>query len=286
MLKLVVSTEEFDPRTLEQDDLDVAADLRTSGVRGGAPTSTFDRLLNRATTRRARPQACAGEAAADWFTRDIPVVSVRPRPGVAVRNAAYVEVASGVRVAPHPTLRASVQLTDALEATRDVAVAPVPGALHDADPFGLVTTRGGKTEADALLVTIDSRDTGGVTRDEPLVLELDRGLAVDEHVLPFAWDGEFYVPLGYSRRRDAGCEIVIERLAAPISTSRSLGGSIRILFRKLVGRRLGLRYDYPLLRMAAVNQEGIVSFETDASVLKAAVAPARSGPPLRARNHR
>ena len=69
----------------------------------------------------------------------------------------------------------------------------------------------------------------------------DQHLAPGESVLPFAWDGEFYVPLGFSRPTDTGCDIVVERLPEPISTTRSLGGSVRILFRKLVGRRSGFR---------------------------------------------
>lgn len=278
VLKLIVSTEQFDPRNLQQEDLDISARPRALvGVRG-TPGSSLDRLLLRVGTRRARPQS-AGEVAADWYARDIQVVSVRPRARAACAPDKSVEVAPGILLAPHPTLRATVQLTDSMEATRDVAAAPVPGGLQveGTMPFGLIATRGGEPEADAVLITLDEHtDIGAVTRGDPLVLRLNRSLEKDEHVLPFAWDGEFYIPLGYARRSGAGTEIVLERLCTPVATQRSLVGSIRILFRKLVGKALGLPPAYPLLRMTSVADEGTVTYEKDSAVIKQAVGQANS----------
>jgi len=273
LLKIICSTEEFDPRTLEQGDLDITAELRPSGVRA-APKSTLDRLLQRIGTRRARPEGGDGEATADWFARDVQVVSVRPREGVAVAEGASVEVAAGVRLASHPSLRATVRLSSAPDATRDLQVAPAPEALRDTAPFGLVATRGGETEADSVVVEVAAEDISEVNADQPLVLVLDRGLENDEHVLPFAWDGEYYIPLGFARRTETGSEVVLQRLSAPISTERSLTGSVRILFRKLVGKRVGLPYEYPLLRMATASDDGSIAFEKDIDRIAATVGQA------------
>ncbi|GAA3688440.1 hypothetical protein GCM10023081_27230 [Arthrobacter ginkgonis] len=277
VLKLIVSTEAFDPRSLQQGDLEVSAGPRAA-VRGRGPRSSLDRMLTRVGTRLIRPLE-EGEATADWYTRDIQVVAVRPRAGVSCASDKDVQVAPGVTLAPHPSLRATVQLTAAPDATRDLAAAPVPEALQGEGvmPFGLVATRGGEPEADAILVTLDPHDDAGVvTREHPLVLRLDRSLDQDEHVLPFAWDGEFYVPLGYARRSGTGTEIVVERLCDPVASQRSLTGSIRILFRKLIGKALGLPPAYPLLRMASVAADGEVTFEGESGAIRQAVGRAES----------
>lgn len=271
LLKLLVSTEEFDPRTLSQADLDVEADLQVREVRA-APRSAFDRMLDRVATRRARPPE-PGEGTPDWFTRDIIVTSVRPLRDVPVLPDQEVEVAPGLTVAPHPSFTGTFRATGAEDATRDLGVAPVPAALDEATPFSFATTRDGAGEADALIV----RTVGlavDVTEEHPLVLRTHQRLDDGESVLPFAWDGEFYIPLGFSRSTDTGCEIVLERLSLPVSTERGFGDSVRIMFRKLVGKRIGLSFEYPLLRLATVDPGGEVTFEKDRDAITRAVSGA------------
>ena len=284
VLKLIVSTEPFDPRPLEQDDLKVSAPPRhevstRDGAQDRAPQSSLDRLLNRVATRRARPQS-SGEATADWYTRDLTVVSVRPRPGVEVTNDAVAELGAGVRVKPHETLKATVELATATDATRDLSSAPVPECLQGTGtmPFALTTTRDGAQAADAVVVHLDPQSPpDAVTPEQPLVITVDQALEPGEHLLPFAWDGEFYIPLGHARpSAGAGTDIVIERLAEPVATDRSLGGSIRILVRKLVGKAFGLPPKYPLLRLARVAADGTVSYEADRVALAKAVEAADS----------
>ncbi|HET7277832.1 MAG TPA: caspase family protein [Dermatophilaceae bacterium] len=78
-LKAIVSTLEFDPRSLEQDELDVTMPSAKGPIlRGGAvPHSTLDRLLTRVTTRRLAPPGEL-ERVADWRTDDLYVVTHRP----------------------------------------------------------------------------------------------------------------------------------------------------------------------------------------------------------------
>jgi pimeloyl-ACP methyl ester carboxylesterase len=56
-----------------------------------------------------------------------------------------------------------------------------------------------------------------------------------------------------------------------VATQRDVVGSIRILFRKLIGRRLGLPYEYPLLRMASVDLDGELVYVDDEAATRAAV---------------
>ena len=70
-------------------------------------------------------------------------------------------------------------------------------------------------------------------------------------MLPVAWDGEQWLPLGYAR---AGGEIVLERLPEPVIGTRSLRSAVSILFQKIVKPKLGLTFDYP--QLAIVESDG------------------------------
>lgn len=83
-LKVIVSTTEFDPRTLQQEELDVTAAAvatrSSSSVRSmpSLPTSTLERLVQRVTTRRVGPRPAAAERIADWTVTDLFVTVRRP----------------------------------------------------------------------------------------------------------------------------------------------------------------------------------------------------------------
>ncbi|MDN5794980.1 MAG: caspase family protein [Intrasporangium sp.] len=75
-LKVIVSTLEFDPRSLQQPELDVEDG---SSVRSlTEPRSTLDRLLTAVSTRRVQPTG-APQPVADWRTTDVLVTTHRPR---------------------------------------------------------------------------------------------------------------------------------------------------------------------------------------------------------------
>ena len=77
-LKVITSTLEFDPRTLEQPELaTTAGDL--AAVRSlSRPRSTLDRLLAGVTTRRLH-RSSGEHPVADWRTSDLYVITHRPR---------------------------------------------------------------------------------------------------------------------------------------------------------------------------------------------------------------
>lgn len=76
-LKIVTSTLEFDPRSLEQPELDVDVAESAPVVRGLREAgSTLDRLLVRVATRGV--EAASASQAADWRTDDLYVVTHRP----------------------------------------------------------------------------------------------------------------------------------------------------------------------------------------------------------------
>jgi hypothetical protein len=82
-LMVGMSTLEFDPRSLEQEELDVSAVPAAGTTRGaGVPPalrSNLERVLGGTRTRRLGPSAAAA-AVADWRTDSVFVVTTRPRP--------------------------------------------------------------------------------------------------------------------------------------------------------------------------------------------------------------
>ncbi len=80
-LKVITSTLEFDPRSLEQPELDVDDVSPSRGLADGLaePRSTLDRLLAGGPTRRLRSGDSEVAAVADWRTNDVYVTTARPR---------------------------------------------------------------------------------------------------------------------------------------------------------------------------------------------------------------
>ncbi|MGY1636875.1 caspase family protein [Geodermatophilus sp. SYSU D00742] len=278
LLKVVVSTTQFDVAALLQDDLDLTTVDRTTRAAPPVLRSTLDRLVNRIAARHIGASPQAGEAAADWFATDVVVTVTRPAAGQRITPDTDVTLAPGLTVARHPALTAEVRLASAAEISRSVRTPPEPPVLRDdpdAQPFPLQRTRDTVPDFDVLEL-VDVRDAAAVTEDTPLRLHVDRPLDRDEELLAVAFDGEAYLPVGYGRprargdARGGGIDVVIERLPEPTSTTRDLRGSISILFRKLVLRRLGAQYRHPLLRLVRVDGERL-TYDDDEAHVRAAV---------------
>jgi pimeloyl-ACP methyl ester carboxylesterase len=93
-------------------------------------------------------------------------------------------------------------------------------------------------------------------------------------LLAVGFDGEFFLPLGRLGGR-GNTEISLERLPKPTSSGRSLHGSIRIFFQKVISQELGLTFDsYPILAAATVDAEGKVTYEKNRKIVAGKVAAA------------
>jgi pimeloyl-ACP methyl ester carboxylesterase len=119
-------------------------------------------------------------------------------------------------------------------------------------------------------------NSNAVTPSSPLRVHLQIPLDGHAEILPFAFDGEFYIPLGYAVSDGGKTLVELQRLPTPVSEKeRSLTGSIRILFQKLVVGPFGLGYDYPVLSVASLASNRKVSYEHDADNVKGQVAAAQ-----------
>jgi pimeloyl-ACP methyl ester carboxylesterase len=277
LLKLIVSTAEFDATLLQQDKLDLPVTrslTRSAGHKGG----TLNRLMNRVTTRDIGREPESDEVCDDWVTSQVQFTTVRPQGAIALESEKAVLLGAGVTLEPHPSLRANVRLTTVPQSTRDLGNDMLPPILREnpevVQPFQFTVSRGTDPGLSVLELS-NVNDYGAVTPEAPLTVVADVLLAENEHLLSVAFNGEFYLPLGIGRRKGNQTEIKLERLPDPVSIGkRSLGGSIRIFFQKVVAEKLGLPFEHPILAAVDVGADETVQYEGTVEAVKQRVAKA------------
>ncbi len=196
----------------------------------------------------------------DWTVHDIHVTTIRPLDSVEMGKE-DVEL-QGVMVKAHPALSGKVNLASQKEATRAAGGAPVAPAAFDGNPniqdveFNQPI---GKAAPLSVLELSDIADTSAVTSDQPLELKINTELAEGEYLLPIAYDSELdmFVPVGGADDEEGGTNIRIENLPTPTPAgTRSLGGSIKILFKRVVMEKIGFKSEYPILAEGVVSDNG------------------------------
>ncbi|MEG4146590.1 caspase family protein [Microcoleus sp. Pol12B5] len=275
ILKLIVSTAEFDASSLEQDGLNPPpANRAIAGSQG-----TLDRLMQGAHTREAVKATGTYD---NWMTKEVAITIVRPLDAKSITPNRSTFLQNGaVEVQPHPQLKAKVNLTTVPQASRDLGNLILPSILRQqpriTQSFYFTTSRGTDPGLSAFELS-DVEDYTVVTPESPLKLLVNTELDDNEHLLPFAYDGEFFLPLGRGKKvSDNKVEITLERLAKPTSTvnSRSLQGSIRIFMEKVAHQKLGRPFEYPILAVADVDDTGKVTYDKNLEIVKSKVTEAR-----------
>ncbi|MGK7953021.1 MAG: caspase family protein [Xenococcaceae cyanobacterium] len=276
MIKMIVSNDEFDARLLSQDKLDVS---RTRSRDIESPNqSSLQRLMNRTQDREIEPADSVRFD--DWYAEEITIVTVRPLDSTPVPREQEQQLGVGVKLQPHPSLEANARLTTTPQVSRDLGNKIVPPILREdpevIQPFQFTTSRGTDPGLSVLELS-DVADHEVVTPDAPLKLLVDAPLADNEYLLPVGYDGEFFLPLGRGKPTvDGKTEIELERLPAPVSQEeRSLQGSIRIFFEKVIGKYFGREFKYPILAVAEVGEDKKVTYNQDENYVKQQVANAK-----------
>ncbi|MDB9511652.1 caspase family protein [Kamptonema animale CS-326] len=280
VLKLIVSTAEFDATLLEQERLD-APRTRAVKIAGKGGKSVLNRLMNRVQTRDLLSQPEKDEVWDDWVTSQITFTTVRPQETTPIpQTGEAVSLGAGVEMRSHPSLKANARLTTIPQATRDVGNMILPPILRDnpefIQSFQFTASRGTDPGLSALELS-NVEDAAAVTPEQPLELIIDAPLAENEALIGIGYDGEFFVPAGLGKRGDRGqTEIKLDRLPDPVSSgSRSLGGSVRIFFQKVALQKLGYDYEYPILAIADLLTNDKVSYEKDIHEVREWVAKAQ-----------
>ncbi|QQE65196.1 caspase [Leptolyngbya sp. BL0902] len=280
VLKLIVSPTAFDGRLLEQQKLNLFQGelhgfYREDVTRSMPPKGMLNRLMKRIQTRDIGDDEDE-DTTDDWMTSQITITTVRPRETVALSAAApQVTLMNGITIQNPEGFSAQARLTTVTQSTRDLGSHILPPLLRDqTQAFQFTASRATDPGLSALELR-DVKNSEAVTAANPLKLVADVALEPDAMVLPVAFDGEFYLPLGHGISKDNQTEITIEHLPEPISEGqRSLGGAIRIFFQKVVRQKLGLPFEYPFLRVAEVNN-GEVTYITDPATVASRVAQAQ-----------
>jgi hypothetical protein len=282
LLKLIICTEEFDPRALEQPSLDMPrapSATRSVGTKGVGRDGSLNRLMRKIQTR----ELVADEPVAidDWQATEVSFTTVRPLATTPLAApGATITLSGGVTVEGHPGLKAaSARLATAPLSTRDLGNIRLPRLLYD-DPsvvqsLTFTASRGNDPGLSVLELT-NVADPSVVTPQAPLRLNMPMSLEQNAHVLPIGYDGEFFLPLGrVESRSDNSTTIALDRLPPPLVDSRSLTGAIKIFFLKAFSKAVGQDFQYPILGAADVSPDGAVTAIRDQYQVKDRVAKAQ-----------
>ncbi|MGB3650695.1 MAG: caspase family protein [Rivularia sp. (in: cyanobacteria)] len=277
IFKLIVCTSEFDATLLEQDKLDLPHQKYTPKNRGSLRAGTLNRLMNRLQSRDIIFDDV--EEYDDWVTSQVVIKTHRPLETTTVPNSGYgVSLGAGVLLQSHPRLQAEARLINVSSSTRGANNNHLPPLLRESQPFPLTSSRSIEPAANVLeLRDINPETIATVTRENPLKLIVDTSLAPGEKVLPVAYDGEFYLPLGVGYSKNGKTEIRLELLPEPKNQGeRSIKSAVQIYFQKVVSEKLGLEYSYPRLAVAEIATDAAtdVSYEIDVEKVKQKVTQA------------
>jgi hypothetical protein len=282
VLKLIVSTDQFDATLLEQSKLDNYVVTRGTKTLHPAPRNALERLAARVHDRGLSTRPGGGEIVPDWSTSALAISVVRPLEAAQVPPVGQSQaLAAGVTLIGHPALKANARLISSTEAGRGLGDLGTPAILRDdpnaSQPFLFEPPRGSDPGLGAIQLT-DVQNPDAVRADQPLVLHLETQVQPGEHILPYAWDGEFFLPLGVARPVDNGTEIQLRQLPPPLQTARDIErgivSSVRILFQKILSSKLGIEFDYPRLAAVSFDAQGTPAYETAADPVRQRVMQA------------
>jgi pimeloyl-ACP methyl ester carboxylesterase len=287
IVKLIASTSDFDARLLAQSELSLAPSLAVQRNQRGMElelgVGTLNRLLNRVQARgmSASAEDSGAEVIDEFLTITRAITTVHPVASVRTTSDRVADLGFGVSILPHPLLRAAARLTTVPQTRRDLGPYLVPPMFR--------SDRGGESGFDTETIQFaggrgmdpglsilefapfegENLNYEAVNPERPLKVKLAMNLEEGELVLPLGFDGMFYLPLGFGKKDGEDTAVEILRLPAPVSEqARSLTGSIRILFQKIVAKPLGLSYEYPLLTAVQVDGNGKVTYERDLAKVK------------------
>jgi pimeloyl-ACP methyl ester carboxylesterase len=277
LLKLIICTEEFDARLLEQPALDLPRPTRPT--RSFGRNGSLNRLMQQIQTRGFGE--VDADSTDDWLTAEVSFTTIRrlPTTPLAAQGQPAAKLYGGVKLDGHPRLEARARLASASLSTRDIGNVTLPRLLYEdpsvCQPLTFTTSRGSDPGLSVLELT-DVNDPALVTPDAPLRMTIPLVLQANQHVLPVAYDGEFFLPLGRVESRSANETVIcLDRLPPPLADSRSLTGAIKIFFQKVISKAAGQDFHYPILGAAAVSPDGAVKTIRDTIQVRDQVAKAR-----------
>ncbi|MFK7921843.1 MAG: caspase family protein [Bacteroidia bacterium] len=172
----------------------------------------------------------ATEPKADWTTRLMTIKVIRPG-GTVSQNRSVI---NQLEVEGHSSFGAKLSLLDIQTSTRSIGAAPpVHKAIADIPNVSLVSLKGENHPPSTL--EISGFDDASVLKDNPLKIKVPSPKAEDEFILPFTFDGEFFLPVGVPQsdeNQDGTQTFAIHELPEEQQKTRSLGKALKLYFLK------------------------------------------------------
>lgn len=264
-LKVVVSETEIDMSSLDQDGLELQEMLPDGKQMRGMSAPRFKRK-----ERRDR-----------WGVKNIPITIYRPLladGSVTVYGSESAGAPITITESPAGLVLGEIGLDASLSTTRALTAGtapPCPTKGFLLEPVGLVNSRSmaaAETPLDMVQLFGISNESA-VTEATPL--RLKAGSAADDGCLVLAYDEDSgrYYPVGFPDKESG--EMVIQQLPKPVPEeyTRSLGGSVKLFFRKVVSDYVPwLDGDVNKLRRAEITEDMKVNYVSDnANIIKEAV---------------
>lgn len=192
-----------------------------------------------------------------WASRRV-TISLR-RQKALIGDQPGVLAQGSITVQPHPHLRGFASLQGPSPVSRSLA-SEDPKRVMATIP-GISTVEPTKDEdgrdifampVDHLEIVSEGPIDPEVLRAQPLTLDWQQAYAEGEAILPMAFDGEFWVPVGRSQRsEDGNTRIEINHWPEEKVKSRSLGQALKLYFFKAVLSQPGTS-----LRRVVFHQDG------------------------------
>ena len=229
VLKIIVCTSQFDGRLLRQSPLQEARS------RSSVPAPVFARtnlnlLLNRMQSRTIGPKS--EFSIDDWLATHVRITTVRPHAWLRVAPEGL-NLSSAVRLVCPTGFSTSARLNSETTALETHLAPRILGIDKGSNaPFRFLEP----CRNDPGLGALELRGFSGnefVNADNPIRLNIAPAVGVGQYVLPFAWDGAYHLPLGYSETNAETTSICIERL--PRVSNGNQEPIIRILFHRFKG---------------------------------------------------
>ncbi|HTE28620.1 caspase family protein [Flavitalea sp.] len=262
-LKLFISSQPVDTDKLRQDGLDLPVMKSRSGD-DRSPSSIV---------------AKTPVGAFSWATETFGFRIVRP-PGKTDIAPGKATTLQSVIIAPHPALKAKAALVSSAITGRSVDSIRAPHTTNSnsfLEPFNFMAGTRSSDQLD-ILELVDVHQAESVTPETPLVLNIPETDLSDVVAIGYDTADNIYYPIGFGNQSG---QIIIEALpevspADPAITSRSFTGSIKLYFQKVIGQKLGFKFDYPRLAMVEVDKELAVKFEPDKEIVSKAIAASQN----------
>lgn len=268
-LKVVVSETEIDLTPLDQGGLELQEQLPDGETMRGMGVPKFK-------TRERRDR---------WAVKNIPITIYRPLFANSGTKM-YVSDTAGSPVTvvdkPAGLVMGDMMLDASLSTTRALTAGTAPPCPTEGfllEPMSLVNSRSmaaAETPLDMVQLFGVSNEAA-VTENTPL--RLKAGSAVEDGCLVFAYDEEAgrYYPIGFPDKKSG--EMIIQQLPKPVPEeyTRSLGGSVKLFFRKVISDYVPwLDGDVNKLRQAEITEKMEVRYVSDnANIIKEKVTAAK-----------